>query len=77
MPDLRKCLEDDCPLDKNQRTRGLGGLVRYSNGFPGPSSKKDNSDPACYRYSWLKEEPPIESIGVGLSEKRKREALLR
>lgn len=49
MPDLRKYLEENCPLDKNQRTGGLGGLVRYSNGFIGPFSDKDYSEPGNYR----------------------------
>ena len=74
MPDLRELLEKYCPVEKKH---SKGESVWYSNGFPGPFSKRDNSEPACYRYSWLKEEPPIESIGVGLSEKRKSEALLR
>jgi len=77
MPDLRNYLENECPLDKNQRTRGLGGLVRCSNGFIGPFSDKDNSDPACYRYSWLQSEPSIESIGAGHREKQKMEDSIR
>lgn len=40
----------DMPL--KQPEPSTGGNVMYSNGFAGPFSKKDMSNPVCYQHSW-------------------------
>lgn len=65
---------DDMPYERKQSKREK---VMYSNGFVWPFSERDNSEPACYRYSWLKEEPSIESIGASLREKQKMKDSIR